>query len=558
VLNRTRDWWERLGRNNQIIVVASSFGVLVALIGFIAWAGTPEYVPLFSGLSAQDANAITDKLKEYNVPSRLTSGGTTIEVPAQSHDEMMMKIASQGLPAQSGASVPGDDILKSANLSDTSEMEQLRMRRSLEERMAHVIMTLDAVSNASVTYADGDPSPLVASNHDASASVLITPKPGRQLSDENVRSIVRLIQMSKSDLSDKNITVADSTGALLWDGTHVGNITANELLTQEQKVAAQWRSELQMVLDRILGPHNSVVLAHVELNSGETTKHQVSVDPGAPTQKTNAEEQLQGQGNTNRGALGAAGNINPTNPAAGGPGTPTYGAQTGAANSSYKHTEGTTVYQNGTTTTDTKTGMGQIDKITVSAMLDSGKIAPATLPSVQTSVQKAIETYIAANPQDNARLVSVSAVPFNHTEEDAAAKAATAAAAAENTRRLAAILVPFAIMAAAVFLLARALRRPMQRAMGGQLALAGGGALPAGLSDGGQLMLGANGLPVAGQTVGSADGDGPIALSHGSAPHTFEVIEEAFDANLESILHLTRSKPEMVSALLSSWISDEN
>jgi flagellar M-ring protein FliF len=559
-----REWWERLGRNNQIIVATSSLGVLVALIGFIAWAATPEYRPLFSGLSAQDANAISEKLKEYNVPSKLTDGGKTIEVPAQSYDEMLMKMAGQGLPTQSGASVgaPGDDILKGGSMTDTSEMEQLRMRRSLEERMAHVIMTLDSVSSASVTYAPADSSPLVMNNHDPSASILITPRPGRQLTDENVRSIVRLIQMSASGLSDKNITVADSTGALLWDGTHVGNITANELLTQEQNIAAKWRSELQMVLDRIVGPKNSVVLAHVELNSGETTKDQTTIDPGAPAQKTSTEETLQGQGTLNRTALGAAGNINPaTPPAAGGPGTPTYGAQTGDPNSSYKHTEGTTVWQNGTTTTHVKTGMGQIEKVTISALLDSGKIQPANLTNVQTSVQKAMETYIAANPSDaaNARLVSVAAVPFNHAEEDAAAKIAAAADAAENTRRMAAILAPFAIMLAALFLLARALRRPSKQALGGQLALAsGGGGLAGGLGGGGSLMIGADGLPMVGQTVGSAELDGPIGLTHGSVPKTYEVIEEAFDANLESILHLARSKPEMLTALISSWITEEN
>ena len=61
MLNRAREWWERLGRTNQITLALTTLGVLVALIGFVAWAGTPEYTPLFSNLSAQDANAITEK-----------------------------------------------------------------------------------------------------------------------------------------------------------------------------------------------------------------------------------------------------------------------------------------------------------------------------------------------------------------------------------------------------------------------------------------------------------------------------------------------------------------
>jgi flagellar biosynthesis/type III secretory pathway M-ring protein FliF/YscJ len=36
------------------------------------------------------------------------------------------------------------------------------------------------------------------------------------------------------------------------------------------------------------------------------------------------------------------------------------------------------------------------------------------------------------------------------------------------------------------------------------------------------------------------------------------MIEEAFDANLESILHLSKSKPETVAALIKSWIAEES
>src|ERR1051325_1610692 len=107
-MNRLRDWWDGLGLNNRIILIASAVGGLVALIGFIAWASTPEYVPLFSGLSAQDSNAITDKLRESGVPYRLQAGGTAIEVPASQHDELLIKVIGQGLPTQSSA-VPGYD-----------------------------------------------------------------------------------------------------------------------------------------------------------------------------------------------------------------------------------------------------------------------------------------------------------------------------------------------------------------------------------------------------------------------------------------------------------------
>ena len=119
-------------------------------------------------------------------------------------------------------------------------------------------------------------------------------------------------------------------------------------------------------------------------------------------------------------------------------------------------------------------------------------------------------------------------------------------------------------MGLCLFLLARALRRTRPATMGGQLALAGVGGGVGGMGyalDGTSMSLGADGMPMAGQTVDSilSGGDsGPLGLASGDgSPHTFEIIEEAFDSHLESIQHLIKSKPEMVALLMKGWLSDD-
>jgi hypothetical protein len=51
----------------------------------------------------------------------------------------------------------------------------------------------------------------------------------------------------------------------------------------------------------------------------------------------------------------------------------------------------------------------------------------------------------------------------------------------------------------------------------------------------------------------------PLGLVVGSnEPKVYDVIEEAFDGQLESILHLSRNKPEMVAMLLRGWTAKED
>ena len=563
MLNRVREGWERLGRTNQLTLVLTTLGVVIALIGFVAWAGTPEYVPLFSKLSAQDANAIRDKLAESGVPNRLTQGGTTIEVPAQSVDEMKMKMLSQGLP-QSSTATAGDDLKGISTMAMTSKMEDETLRALLEKRVSYSIMSMEAVANATVHFAAADESPLLLSNHESMASVIVTCKPGHTLSDENVHAIVRLVQMSCTGLQEKNISVVDSQGQTLWDGQRGGMAGGADVAKQQRAIETSTRAELQAALNLVCGPRSSIVTVHTELNTDDKQERKNMSEPGAPQIKDSEIETLSGPGSINsKGAIGAAVNINGVNPAQ--PGIPNYQATTQSQAANYKHESGHTTYDVSKTEIVTHVGPGKIDKMSVSVLLDKNKYKdPAILADTEAKIKETVATTIGIAPNETTttRLVSVVAMPFDHTQELADAQAGEQQRRAELIRQMAGLLVPFAIMAIALFMLARALRKPNVVAEAGMPALTGGGTGMGAIAASPSLLLDANGVPIPGQRVGGAEeveGEGgPLALSQGSnSPRTYEVIEEMFDAHLESILHLTRSKPEMVAALFKGWVNEE-
>lgn len=556
MINRAREVWDGLGRNNQIVLALSSLGVLIALIGFIAWASTPEYVPLFSNLSAQDASAISDKLREANVPLRYQQGGTAIEVPAQSRDEMRMKIMSQGLPAQSSATLGYELLEKGSMIGQTATMEATTLLRAKEGEIGKSIMSLQQVASATVHVAPADDSPFASDKHPASASVLVQLKPGQSLSEENVRAIVRLTQMSYTGLSEKSISVVNGQGDLLYDGTRSGNGSmANERMKQQTQMAMAKRSELQTALDSTIGPRKAVVLVNVELNSDQEEIKTDTVDPGAVTQKTSETEELKGSGQVGGAATPPGTNANV---AANTPGVPNY-AKTTSNDGNYKHEITTTQTEPSRTVKHTVKAPGRIEKLTVSALVDT------KVPADQVaSIQQILSTAIGVTPGDSTRQVSIAQIAFDRSGEKQEKEAQAAAQSAENMKSLISLAVPLGIMFITFMLLARALRKT-KRADEGQLVLAGagagGGSLGFRMADGNTLVAGPDGtmVPRASLSPEMFDEDGaPIGLPAGAGgPKTYDVIEEAFDAHLESINHLTRSKPETVAALIRSWIAEE-
>jgi flagellar M-ring protein FliF len=560
LLNRIRDWWDGQASTNRAILIASGVGGIIALIGFVVWANTPEYGPLYTGLSASDANTITDKLKEWNVPFHLMAGGTAIEVPQAQHDEVMLKLAGQNIqPTNAEASWGAEkDSTQGSTMVATQAVEDENIRKARENEVSRIISHMQPISTARVMYTPGDSTPysVDVDKHEASASVIINTRQGQNLSDENVQAIVRLVQMAFKGLSDQKITVSDTRAQMLWDGTQSGRYGENMLSKQQRDEERRQTASLQAALNQVW-PNKTVVHVHVEKSRDHRTTHKTTTEDGAVSSVTKETEEYKGQSaDAARVASGASANgvgVTGTAPI----GLPTYPAGGSEPSGNYTHETKSETRTPSVVETTTQEDPGKIEKFTVSALVD--KAVPADdIPKIKTMLATAIG--VTANDTTQSREVVVEQVAFEipKPEKDTSQ--------ADNITRILSLAVPLALMLVCFVLLARALKTPMRLVPGRHLALKGAGAGPGGA----QKTFDANGSPLAiSGTVGEDEVvvNGIMVKSKSpvigvpvgdTGPKTYDVIEEAFDSNLESILHMARSKPETVSALLKGWLSDES
>ncbi len=570
--NQIREKWTNLGRNNQIILVATSATALLALIGFLFWASAPEYTVLFDNLSPKDANAISEKLKEQSVAYRLGTGGTTISVPVQKRDELRLKLISDGLPAETANAPAAED--KSGFLN-TPEKERSISIKSTEREISKSINTLKPVASSIVHIAAADDSPFTSQKKEASASVVVSLKPGFSLTPENIHAIMRLTQMSYTGLREDKISVVDSLGNQLYDPSKTGVDVSNERVKQEKALAEAKRAELQATVDKVLGVGKAVVMVNLELNGDQvkTVTHEVA--PGATTEKTSSEETLTGNPPA---AVPPGTNANtPGNNT----GTPVYNSGNQSGNGNYSNKQTTTKSIPTTTETETVKAPGRIEKLTVSALIDD-KIATTQVDALRQTLL----TAIGGSPNDTNRVVTVSQVSFDHSEEQNAAKASAEALQSERMRNILSLAVPLVLMVLCLFLLWRALKKASTvRYLPNNMALAGAGAggatlaleansplLTSAETQEGVVAEDYNGdeavvMEISGR--GGYNGDngattsseltldeGGITVPMDSLLDTPNGNEEEYEIYLESIMQLVKSKPENVAALIRTWTSE--
>ncbi len=550
--SKIRSLWDNMSRGNQILLAALATGTLIAAIGFIYWASSPDYVSLVSNPSPQDSAAIIAQLKDRKVLYRISPDGTTIEVPASQRAELRMSLAAAGL-LNSGSL--GYAALDKAPFGQTQAMEQQTIKRALEGEMENSIQSLEPVASARVKFAPGDDSMFVSPDRrEPSASVLVHLKPGQELTRNNVRAIVNLVARAYTGLTPRNVSVVDGDGNLLWDGTQEDGPTVGleERQVEERAYTDALRRQIQAKLNQVLGPNKSTVTVRADLDFDSKTEKRTEILPGVPVTQETSEQSLKGAGPAlpPRMPVGLAANATPPGPV----NPPTYAAGAATSPGYYTQTQTTKTMANGKSETEIVKAPGSVNSLAVAILLDES-VPDETVRAITQDVSTMIGAD-PANPASN-RHVSVQKVPFDRTAQEAERKAAQQAAQAEWINKLIGYGVPALIILVILFILSRGLKRITSATLpalagGARPALAAAGA-------GGSLDVTVGSPTEEAQTLEGENAQEPrvLGLPTGEQVHTFEVISEAFDADLESIRHLAEHRPEVVAMLIKSWMAED-
>jgi flagellar M-ring protein FliF len=277
----------------------SVLGTVALLIGgfmVFRWASTPDYGPLFSNLSASDASAVVDQLDAQGTPYELTDGGSTVMVPRDDVYATRIALSGEGLPADSDNQ--GYSILDKQGMSLSQDAQDTNFKRAMEGELSNTIEAIDGVDTAVVHLALPEKEVFADEQEPATASVLVKGRPGATLDSEQVQAVVHLVASSIDGLDPDQVTVADASGKVLSapGGMADDGGTRTQLVSEVQE---EYRTKLQAMLDRVVGPGNSTVQVTADLDFDDAvieTKDYIANPDTPPKSSTISSETYNGAG----------------------------------------------------------------------------------------------------------------------------------------------------------------------------------------------------------------------------------------------------------------------
>ena len=306
----------------------SAVAILAIAFIMLKIATAPSYALIASGLDPAQTGKITAALDEQGIAYELQNNGTALAVQKSSMSQARIALASQGVQATGGGGQPGNELLDESKLGASQFQQQVTYQRALEGEVARTLGNVEGVSNPRVQIVLPQDDLFQDEATPATAAVMLgnsadTLQPGA------VRGMAQLASSAVKGLKSENVTITDSTGAVLWPSTRPAAARGggSSKAAAEARYARQMESSVNAMLAATLGPGKAQVKVNADLNMDETTEKELTyAAKGTPLKTSEETEKLEGGAAAAGGTAGTGSNV------------PTYSDRNGNgdANSNYE------------------------------------------------------------------------------------------------------------------------------------------------------------------------------------------------------------------------------
>jgi len=400
----------------QITIVMALAICLAIAIFVIMWANQPEY-RFLTKLPTEQLIKTMDFLDANEVEYRQENN--TISVESDEYQNVKLMLAREGL--NEGPSEGSEILMQDMGFGVSQRLESERLKHSREQQLARTIEELQTVARARVLLAIPRDNVFAKREKNPSATVVLTLRRGRLLSEEEVDSVVDIVASAVQGMDPNRVTVTDQNGRLLNSGSQdsVSSRSRKEFEI-EQKREKEYMDKIDSILIPVVGLGNYTAQVDVAMDFTNSEETQRRYNSDLPALRSEMKVEDNTIGGLLGGIPGALTNQPPLDSNI--PEDATGNAQQRTM-PGRKHSESTRNYELDEAISYTKQQTGVIHRISVSVALDYLAIANAegeptpTPRSVQemANIRRLLQGSIGFNLQRGDSLEVVT-LPFSRAD----------------------------------------------------------------------------------------------------------------------------------------------
>jgi flagellar M-ring protein FliF len=249
----------------------SYFGLTATVILIAAfltfYLSRTEYVPLYSEVSRAEIGRIKEQLDAQGVKNKVAPGGTSILVPRDNVDSLLVSLAAEGFP--NSGMIDYSFFAENAGFGTTDNEFNMIKLASMQTELANLIKGIEGVKDAKVMVTLPTESVFLnESTQQASASIMLKTDAGHQFTDPQITALYNLISKSIPNLSTDEIVIMNQYSEYFdlkaTDNAYGPSIA--DQMTLKKTIERDLQRQVQMMLGTMMGQDKIVVSVTTDID----------------------------------------------------------------------------------------------------------------------------------------------------------------------------------------------------------------------------------------------------------------------------------------------------
>ncbi|MCR2820723.1 flagellar basal-body MS-ring/collar protein FliF [Lederbergia panacisoli] len=244
-----KEYWTNRTGNQKFIILGSILTALILVAGIFYFASKTTLVPLYTNLKPSETGSIKESLDAKGIKSEIVDGGSTIKVPEEQVDTLLVELAAEGIP-KSG-NIDYSFFGQNAGFGMTDNEFNVLKLDATQTELAELIKSIDGIDQAKVMITLPEKGVFVSeSNEQASASIILQTKLGHEFSEKQIKSLYHLVSKSIPNLPVDNIVIRNQ----FLEYFDLNNEqSADNGYTQQMQIKSQIERDIQRQVQNMLG-----------------------------------------------------------------------------------------------------------------------------------------------------------------------------------------------------------------------------------------------------------------------------------------------------------------
>lgn len=270
--------FNKLSLRQKFVLGGAAALTAVIFVTLILFLNEPNYAPLFTNLSQEDASKVLEGLNSQKIPYQIEDNGQTIKVPQEKLHETRLTLAAKGIPSSGSI---GYELFDNSTMGMSEFMQKLNYKRALEGELARTISKQDGIEGARVHIVLPPKAVFKDEEKQPTASVVLKLKNGNTLSKTNAQAIINLVSSAVEGLLPTKITLIDTRGRLLSKEDDESSMASSSAKQYEikQSIENYIAQKAQTILDNVVGYGNSLIQVNADINFDRVEKTMELYDP---------------------------------------------------------------------------------------------------------------------------------------------------------------------------------------------------------------------------------------------------------------------------------------